>query len=484
MAMSTQTRREFLENSMFAAAAIAGSASVVPAAAAAGSASPNERLRVAILGVKNRGKLHLSEFMKRKDCEIVAIVDPDEFFGNQHGVQPVLKATGKKPAFYRDMRKAFDDQSIDIVSIATPNHWHSLAAIWAMQAGKDVYVEKPVSHNVSEGRRVVQTARRHKRVCQAGTQIRSMSGARALIEFVQSGGVGEVKLARGLCYKPRGSIGPRGNYDVPASVDYNLWLGPAPQKPLSRRRFHYDWHWQWDYGNGDLGNQGIHQMDVGRWGLGVSGIGDSVVAYGGRLSYVDAGETANTQVCIHSFGDKTLVFETRGLKTGSYRGTKIGDIFYGSDGYVVLSSYTGGAAFDLKGKMIKSFSGGRTSDHFANFIEAVRSRKTKLNGDIEEGHLSSALCHLGNVSYRLGDRISAKEVERRLSGNDEALETWERTASHLADNQLDLAKVRIGFGRKLAINGETFTGEFAEQANLMLTRNYRKPFVVPDENDV
>ena len=482
--MSKQTRREFLENSMFAAAAVAGSASVVPALAAEGSKSPNERLRVAILGMNGRGQTHLGEFMKRKDCEIAAIVDPDELAGNRKGVQRVLKATGKKPAFYTDMREVFDDRSIDIVAIATPNHWHSLAAIWAMQAGKDVYVEKPVSHNVSEGRRVVQAARKHKRVCQAGTQIRSMSGARALIDFVQSGGVGEVKLARGLCYKPRGSIGPRGNYDVPASVDYSLWLGPAPQKPLSRRRFHYDWHWQWDYGNGDLGNQGIHQMDVARWGLGVEGIGDSVVAYGGRLSYVDAGETANTQVSIHTFGDKTLVFETRGLKTGSYRGTKIGDIFYGSDGYVVLSSYTGGAAFDLKGNMVKSFSGGSTSDHFANFIEAVRNRKTTLNGDIEEGHLSSALCHLGNISYRLGDRVSAKEVEKRLAGNDEALDTWERTASYLAGNKLDLARVRIGFGKKLRLDGETFTGEFAKQANPMLTRIYRKPFVVPSEKDV
>jgi predicted dehydrogenase len=483
--MSKQTRREFLENSMFAAAAAAAAGSVVvPASAADESKSPNERLRVAVLGVNGRGQSHLSEFMKRADCEIAAIVDPDELVGQKKGVERVEKSTSKKPDFYKDMRQAFDDKSIDIVAIATPNHCHSLAAIWAMQAGKDVYLEKPVSHNVSEGRRAVEAARKYKRMCQAGTQIRSMSGSRAFIEFIHEGGIGEVKLARGLCYKPRGSIGPRGNYDVPASVDYSLWLGPAPETSLTRPRFHYDWHWQWDYGNGDLGNQGIHQMDVGRWGLGVSGLGDSVIAYGGRLGYEDAGETANTQVSIHTFGDKTLVFETRGLKTDALEGAKVGNIFYGTRGYAVQNTYNGGTAFDLDGNMIKSFSGGSDSDHFANFVEAVRSRKTALNGDIEEGHYSSALCHLGNISYRLGESASPKEVEARLSGNDEAVSTWQRTARHLADNGVDLNKTQIGFGRLLKLEGETFTGEFASQANLQLTREYRKPFVVPEAKDV
>lgn len=495
--MSKQTRREFLENSMFAAAAAAAAGMGVSPRAFAGaeSTSPNERLRIAVLGVNGRGRSHIAAFLNRKDCEIVAIVDPDEAVGQKNGVERIEKATGKKPALYQDLRKVMDDQSINIVSIATPNHWHSLAAIWAIQSGKDVYVEKPVSHNVSEGRRVVEAARKYKRICQAGTQCRTMPGTADGIAYVHEGKIGEVKLARGLCYKPRGSIGPRGNYDVPASVDYNVWLGPAEEQPLTRPRFHYDWHWQWAFGNGDLGNQGIHQMDIARWGLGVDHIGDSVVAYGGRLGYVDAGETANTQVSIHTYGDKSLVFETRGLKTdalkptskGKALGAKIGVIFYGTEGYVVLDRYNHGAAFDLDGNMVAEFKGGSDQDHYDNFIAAVRSRNHEdLNGDILEGHLSSALCHLGNVSYRLGEQVSAREAERRLDGNDEALETFERTANHLSDNGVDLRKTTIGFGATLALNGreEVFTGERAAEANAMLTRNYRAPFVVPSSKDV
>ena len=306
------------------------------------------------------------------------------------------------------------------------------------------------------------------------------------MEFIHSGGIGEVKLARGLCYKRRKAIGPRGNYDVPASVDYSLWLGPAPEKPLSRPRFHYDWHWQWDYGNGDMGNQGIHQMDIARWGLGVDHIGHAAFSYGGRLGYVDAGETANTQVNIHEFEDgKKIVFETRGLETQPFRKAKIGVIFYGTEGYVVsTNNYSTVTAFDLDGNVVKVFKGGSTNDHFDNFVETVKSRKVEnLNGDILEGHLSSALCHLGNVSYRLGEPLSAKESEKRLDGNDEALETFERTMQHLSANGVDLEKTQIGFGLKLTLNGreEMFVGECAEKATPWLTREYRRPFVVPEK---
>ncbi|MBM83671.1 MAG: dehydrogenase [Planctomycetaceae bacterium] len=491
--MTRQSRREFLENSMFAAVAATAAASPVASQAAdrEGSKSPNERLRVAVLGVNGRGRSHISGFLPRADCEIAAIVDPDENVGLTKGVKNVFDRTGKKPALYKDMREVFDDKSIDIVSIATPNHWHSLAAIWAVQAGKDVYVEKPISHNVNEGRRVVQAARKHNRMVQAGTQCRTIAGTREAIEFVLAGGIGEVKLARGLCYKPRGSIGPKGNYDVPAGIDYDLWLGPAPKMEVTtRRRFHYDWHWQYDYGNGDLGNQGIHQMDIARWGLGVDTIGDSVIAYGGRLGYVDAGNTANTQVSVHTWGDKTLIFETRGLKTSGLSpqsdvgGSKIGVIFYGTKGYVVQYRYTHSAAFDLDGKMIKEFKGGSDADHYNNFIAGVRSRKHEdLNGEVEKGHISSALCHLGNVSYLLGETVDAKEASRRLDGNDAAMETFDRTVQHLVDNGVDLGKTPLRFGAPVKIDGkaEAATGEMAKAANAMFTREYRAPFVVPEE---
>jgi predicted dehydrogenase len=487
--MSNQSRREFLEQSLFSATAAAfagGAFSSEPLfAQEKQSTSPNERLRVAVLGVRSRGQSHLSAFLGRKDTEVVAIVDPDEAIGQKKGVERVFKATKKRPAYYKDPRKVMDDKSIDIVTIATPNHWHSLAAIWAVQAGKDVYCEKPVSHNVSEGRRVVQAARKHKRIVQTGTQCRSNPGTYKAIEFIKSEKIGDVNLAYGLCYKRRKSIGPRGKYEVPAGVDYKTWLGPAPEAPLTRPKLHYDWHWQWAYGNGDLGNQGIHQMDIARWGLGVNDVGSGVVSYGGRLGYIDAGETANTQVSIHQFGDKRLVFEVRGLETRPYKGANVGVIFVGTKGYVVLTSYTKGAAFTPDGKLIDTFTGG--GNHFDNFIKAVRSRKKEdLNADIEEGHLSSALCHLGNISYRLGSDVSLEAAGDRLTGEKESAETFERFAAHLKDNKLDPAKTRIRFGAKLAVDGrkETFTGTMSEKANLMLTREYRKGFEVPAESNV
>ncbi|RMG37946.1 MAG: gfo/Idh/MocA family oxidoreductase [Planctomycetota bacterium] len=485
--MSRKTRREFLEEAFLAAGAAmaaAGPMTFPTRSQGAESSSPNERLRVAILGLNGRGRSHLAEYMRRKDCEIAAIVDPDENVGFKNGIAAVEKKLGKRPAFYTDMRRAFDDKSIDIVSIATPNHWHSLAAIWAIQAGKDVYVEKPVSHNVWEGRKLVEAARKYNRIVQAGTQCRTMAGTRAAVEFVLNGGIGEVKLARGLCYKPRGSIGPRGRYDVPAGVDYDIWLGPAPKLDyVPRRRFHYDWHWQWAYGNGDLGNQGIHQMDIARWGLNVDHLGNAVYSFGGRLGYIDAGETANTQVCIHDYGDKKLIFEVRGLKTEPLRGTKIGVIFYGSDGYVVQFNYGFSAAFDLDGNKIKEFRGGSNGEHFANFIDAVRSRRYQdLNGEILQGHLSSALCHLGNISYLLGNTATPQQIEAALDGDKDGTETFERMMDHITANKVDLKVTPLRSGAKLTLDGrrEVFTGPLADKANKLLTRKYRKPYVVPE----
>ena len=477
--MSRQTRRQFLERTTSAAAA--GTIGRGPAAALAqekAAAGPNETLRVAIVGVRNRGRDHVEAFKKRKDVEIAAIVDVDEVIG-QAMVADIEKATGKRPVYLKDQRKALDNKTIDLVSIATPNHWHALGAIWAIQAGKDVYLEKPVSHNVSEGRRIVQAARKYKKIVQTGTQCRSTAATTAAVAYVHAGEIGEVKLARGLCYKRRGAIGPKGKYEVPASVDYNLWTGPAELQPLSRPKLHYDWHWQWNTGNGDLGNQGIHQMDICRWGLGLDGIGRGVLSYGGRFGYNDAGETANTQVSIHDYGDKQIIFEVRGLPTEKLRGAEVGVIFYGTKGYVVMTSYTAGAAFDLDGKLVKKFSGG--DDHFGNFLAAVKSRKHEdLTADIEEGHYSSALCHLGNISMKLGEDVTGAEAKERFQGNRESLETFERFSEHLTKNSVDLSKVKLRLGKQLAIDPEkeVFMREHAK-ANPHLSRPYRKGFIVP-----
>ena len=305
-----RNRREFLEDSMFAAAAAAaaGSSGRLLAADDPQSKSANERLHVAVVGVKGRGGSHIGAFAGRKDTLITHIVDVDSTIGPQRAAEIGKRQGGYEPKWEEDLRTVLEDKSIDIVSIATPNHLHSLQAIWAIQAGKDVYVEKPVSHNVSEGRRVVEAARKYEKICQTGTQSRSNPGMIQAIDFIREGKIGAVKVARGLCYKPRGSIGPKGEYEIPKNINYDLWSGPAPILPLTRKNLHYDWHWIWAYGNGDLGNQGIHQMDIARWGLGVNAISDTVFSYGGRLSYEDAGETAQLvePACEGNAGDGVL----------------------------------------------------------------------------------------------------------------------------------------------------------------------------------
>jgi predicted dehydrogenase len=334
--------------------------------------------------------------------------------------------------------------------------------------------------------RVAETARKHNRICQAGMQCRSMKGTVDAVEYVRSGKIGEVKLARGLCYKPRGSIGPKGVYAVPPEVNADLWFGPAQIKPVTRRSFHYDWHWQWDYGNGDLGNQGIHQMDIARWGLGVNTLSSQVASYGGRFAYEDAGETANTQVVLHEFGGKTLAFEVRGLKTDPLRDARVGVIFYGTEGCVVLTSYDAGFALDKEGKVVRKFTGG--GDHFGNFIDAVRSRKIEdLHGEILEGHLSSALCHTGNIAYRLGEAMSFDDVQKRLGSlktSDDSADTFKRFSDHLAANKVDLASTKVTFGGPLTFDpaGESFPGN--ERANAMLTRDYRAPYIVPSPDKI
>ena len=494
--MARKNRRQFLEDSMFAAAAAAAMSSGAGRLLAQDepkSKSPNERLSVAVVGVNGRGGSHYGYFSSQKDTFVSYVVDVDSKVGNNRAAEIEKRQNGVKPKFVEDIRQMLDDKSVDIVTIATPNHWHSLMAIWAMQAGKDVYVEKPVSHNVSEGRRAVEAARKYKRICQTGTQCRSNPGMRQFMEYVQSGKIGDVKVGRGLCYKSRPSIGPRGPAEIPSQINYDLWCGPAPLTPSTRNNprngpVHYDWHWIWDYGCGDLGNQGIHQMDLARWGLGVKELSKAAFSYGGRLGYEDAGETPNTQVVVHDYGDQSLVFEVRGLKTDRYKGAGVGVIFEGTDGYAVSSSYDGGVIFDKDAKEVTKFLDGEDKYHFGNFLAAVRSRAmADLNADIEEGHLSSALCHLGNISYRLGSPMSADELDKTISTlktTDNAKDTLERTLAHLKDNGVAMAATKIQVGPVLPFDPATETFPGNDKANAMLTREYRKPFVVPAAGQV
>lgn len=506
--MTERTRRQFLRDSMWTTAA--AMAAPMIGAARAQNTGANDTLLCAVVGCKGRGGSHISAFSGRKDCEIAYIVDIDEKVG-QDCCNALEKKTGKRPKFVKDTREAFDDKSLDIVSTATPNHWHALCGVWAMQAGKDVYIEKPISYDVAEGAALVAAAKKYQRMCQVGTQCRSNPAIQNAMKFLADGGIGEVNFARGLCYKRRGSIGALGDYTIPDNVDFNLWSGPAPYSSprLTRPQFHYDWHWQRLYGNGDSGNQGPHQTDIARWGLGINRHPNSVIAYGGRLgyqaerndpAYVDAGDTANTEIAIYDYGDKCMVFETRGLSVDnsadmeintmfdSVKGNKIGVIFYGTDGCLVQRTYSHCVVFDLKGQVVKEFKGG--GDHFDNFVRAVRSRRAQdLNSDAFQGHLSAALAHLANISYYLGEsnRVSAgeaKAVLEKVKSRDNNVLTLNRTLRHLTDNGVDLDKYPISMGPLLQFDPkkEVFTNNAA--ANAMLRREYRSPFVCPTPDRV
>ena len=474
--MSRHNRRQFFEDTLIAAAAAATAGAIArPLPAQETSKSAGEKLTVAIIGCGIRGKQHARELARYDDCEVAYVCDPDSSRTAEVSAQ-LAEAGRKAPKQVADLRTIYDDKSVDAVFVCTCNHWHSLAGIWAMQAGKDAYVEKPVSHNVHEGRVLADTARKLNRICQGGTQYRSGGALASAVEYMRQGKLGEVKLARSIVYGRRGSIGALGKYEPPATVDYNLWCGPAPLAPLTRPKLQYDWHWVWDTGNGELGNNNVHSLDQCRWGLGVSGLGRQVVSYGGRLGYSDAGQTPNTQVCVFDFGDKTIVSETRGLKTDAFHPTLKGStIFYGSEGIIANN-----ALFDKEGNLIKPFEG-KSVSHFRNFLDCVKSRKREdLKAEISEGHQSSALCHIGNISWRLGRTAPPGELRSELAMlkvHENVLETLDRTLAHLKANEVDLDKTPLTMGALLRLEGESFVGSGA--ANQLLSREYRKPFEVP-----
>jgi predicted dehydrogenase len=412
----------------------------------------NDAIRVACTGFRGRGGAHIRTILKTPGVELVALCDVDESVLNQR-TKEVESAAKKRPATYTDFRKLLEDKSIDAVFIATPNHQHTLQTIWACQAGKDVYVEKPCSHNIFEARQIAAAASNYNRIVQHGTQSRSSPAIREAFQKVRDGLIGDVYMARGLCFKWRDTIGRTAPEPVPAGVHYDLWLGPAPKREFTRNRFHYNWHWFWDYGNGDIGNQGIHEMDIARWGLGVT-YPSRVSAMGGHYMFDDDQETPNTMVATFEFdgtGKKKqlLVFEVRhwisngestvggGRKTVK-NSNSVGNLFYGSKGYLSVGD---GPIQAFLGKeqepqtLSTQESGGDTA-HFTNFFDAMRSRKrSDLNSEIEEGAISTVLVHLANISYRLGRTLHFDSQTMRCAGD--------------------------------------------EEANRLFTRNYRAPFVVP-----
>lgn len=435
------SRRRFLTTASGVVAA-----STLPSVASAATTPLSSTLRIAVVGVRGRGREHIKQFAGH----VVAMCDVDgEVLADR--AAEFQSRYDRRVDTLTDYRELVERSDIDAVSIATPNHTHTIIAIAAVDAGKHVYVEKPVSHNVWEGRQLVEAAQRSGRVVQCGTQARSSKAIREAVAWTRAGGLGAIRYAIGTCYKPRKPIGARKSpMPIPASIDYDLWCGPAEQAELFREHLHYDWHWDYNTGAGDLGNQGIHQMDVARWFLGESGLPPRTLSIGGRLGYRDGGETANTQVVILDYPAAPLLFETRGLPRSSaaqrdwgssmdrFRGSQIGVVVQCEGGHLLVPhTYDRVIAWDRVGRVVKRFDGG--GDHFGNFVQAVQDgRPEAVNGSIEDGHFSSALCHLGNVSHHLGDKRVAGEIADELQANELGSYAFERMASHLRANGVEI----------------------------------------------
>ena len=479
--MNGQSRRAFLKNTIAAAATI----TIAGTKSSGRVLGANDAIRVGVAGLNGRGMSHTEAFSKMPNVQVTYLIDPDVRTYAKHAKVIGTRDGAPVPQQVQDVRKALADKNLDAISIATPNHWHALMTIWACQAGKDVYVEKPCSHNIFEGRMAVEIARKHNRIVQHGTQSRSGNEGVRIQELAKSGKLGKLLVSRALCYKPRNSIGTKPNAEAPKEMDFNIWLGPAAERPFNGNLVHYNWHWFWDFGNGDIGNQGVHEMDRARWAIAGATLPKSVVSLGGRFGYSDQGETANTQISLMDFGDTQLIFEVRGLKTGDYLGQKVGNTYHFEAGTV------SGAKFYPKGKSeaenipvtVTTPKRGPGGDHFGNFIAAVRSRKVDdLNADILEGHYSSALCHLANISYRLGEKVPFQPQSKSLGDNKDLLETLGRMEEHLTkDNGLKLEGENYLLGRKLTVDAKTESFVNDPQANKLLTREYRKGFEVPEK---
>jgi predicted dehydrogenase len=489
--MSNLNRRQFLNSSI--AAGITAGFAIGGTKSSGRVIGANDVVRIGVAGLNGRGSSHVGEWSQMKNVEITYLIDPDKkTYQKRIDQAKKIRPGGATPRTVTDVRRALEDKELDAISIATPNHWHALMTIWGCEAGKDVYVEKPCSHNIHEGRVAVEAARKYGRIVQHGTQGRSSKAWAQAAEAIKSGKYGKLLVSRALCYKSRPSIGFKPVEPVPANLDFNLWTGPAQKHEFHRNLVHYNWHWFWDFGNGDIGNQGVHQMDIARWLIPGATLPQSVISVGGRFGYKDQGQTANTQVAVMDFGGPQLIFEVRGLPTKPFHGEMVGNFAHLEEG--TITSGRGGATFTPKGsdkaEKLPDFgakrgpseaSGRGDSSHFGNFIAAVRSRKTSdLNADILEAHYSAALCHLANISYRLGEPLPFSAQTRAFGDDKAAYETFGRMEEHLKDNSLKLSEMTYQVGRKLAFDAraESFVGD--NDANKLLTREYRKPFVVPE----
>lgn len=492
--MTKTTRRSFLKQTLAAAATVtlAGTKSSGRVLGA------NEAIRIGVAGLNGRGRDHVDAFANMPDVQITYLIDPDRrvfakgFKGKgakqtTNVVDYVRDKCKTAPKTVQDVRDALNDHNLDAITVATPNHWHALMTIWGCEAKKDVFVEKPCCHSINEGHMAAAYAARYGRIVQHGTQNRSDPNWAKVAAIIHSGKLGKLLVSRGLCYKrrddPAGMVPSVKQVPTPSELDFNLWLGPAAERPYHENLVPYRWHWFWDFGNGDIGNQGVHQMDIARWMIPNARHPKTALSLGGRFGPTDQGETPNTQLAIFEYEGTKLIFEVRGLATDKYLGEGVGNIFHLEEGTIV-----GNKQFIPKGKTApeplpdfgvsvdaERYKGG----HYANFIKAVRSRKlSDLNADVVEGFYSSSLCHLANASYRVGAMTPFNQKAKAFGDDKDAAEALARMEEHLKKNAVALDGQSYRLGKKLKLNLETDNVN-DPQARAILNGKSRKGFEVP-----
>ena len=485
--MRSVNRRRFLQQAV-AASTVFPLFTVAGTKASGRVLGANDSIRIGVAGIHGQGNGHIDQYVGLPGCQITYLIDPDKSLFESRG-KKVRDKWGSEPNCVQDIRHALDDKNLDAISIASPNHWHSLLTIWACQAEKDVYVEKPLCHNLFEGRKCVEAARKYNRIVQHGTQQRSSASKANEIAAVHSGKYGKLLVAKGYCCKPRWSIGHKSVANPPSDLDFNLWLGPAAEQDFHANLVHYNWHWFWDFGNGDIGNQGIHELDVARWGIKNATLPTKVWSLGGRFADNDQGQTPNMQLAVFEYPEALLVFEVRGLvdKPNDARPQdtpfkfKVGNEFYTTEGKIADGKfYPRGtnSPVDLPSFNATVAPGGA----FGSFLRAVRSRNVAdCNADVEVGFQSCSLIHSANASYRLGEQVPF-DGKAKIGDNAEVVTSFNNIQENLTGVGIQLAGMNYQLGRTLTIDpaAEQFVGDGSEMANAFLRREYRKPFVVPD----
>jgi hypothetical protein len=482
--MKNITRRSFIRQSTTVAAG-AGVAAALPSSPRARPIGANDDIRVAVVGLGGQGRNHVKRFNEMKGVRVVALCDPDR----KRMQEAAELLEGQKFDTYVDYRKLLENKDIDAVSTASCNHWHAPVTVWGCEAGKDVFVEKPVSHTVWEGQQMIKAARKHNRIVQSGMQLRSDRGVREAFQWLHDGNLGKILLSRGLCYEDRSSMGRVDKpTPIPDYIDYDLWCGPSPHVPLMRKELHFHWHFIWNTGNGDLGNQGIHQMDMCRRAVRQDKLPPRVISVGGRFAWNDDGQTPNTQFVFYDYKPVPILFEVTQMpekkgvdRRSHYKGIRCGNVVHCEDGYFACGESGGGWAYDNDGKKVKQFIGDGAGEHLQNFIDAVRSRKLEdLNADVRDGHISAALCHMGNISHLLGKTSPPENIGNVLKNFQDMTDAFERFQAHLEANEIDISKEEATLGPLLTMDPdrEEFTGPLADDANKLLTKRYREPFVI------